>query len=168
MFVTDRLWNQPIITLDETKIKWNDKEGDLGRCPGYVNFRLVILKTEVCFPRRPRLLGMTSRELEWQSVMTADKIFRMASLSGIYKHLPLWILGKYIPFFRCVWNALSSTNRRETLFRTSSDRARLSTKRTSRETDFCSKTNVNEIHISQGLIQGVSFSLLSFSLDETN
>ena len=32
----------------------------MGRCPGYLNFSLVIFKTEICFPSRPQLLGMTS------------------------------------------------------------------------------------------------------------
>ena len=43
-----------------------DREGEQGRWPGYVNFTKVIFRshqTEVCFPRGPPVLGMTSYEL---------------------------------------------------------------------------------------------------------
>ena len=43
-----------------------ENEGQQGRWPGYVNFTKVIFRshqTEVCFPRGPPVLGMTSYEL---------------------------------------------------------------------------------------------------------
>ena len=46
--------------------KMRDREGEQGRWPGYVNFTKVIFRshqTEVCFPRGPPVLGMTSYEL---------------------------------------------------------------------------------------------------------
>ena len=57
-----------------------DREGEQGRWPGYVNFTKVIFRshqTEVCFPRGPPVLGMTSYELigacRYGSVMAADE-----------------------------------------------------------------------------------------------
>ena len=46
--------------------KMRDSEGEQGRWPEYVNFTKVIFRShqrEVCFPRGPPVLGMTSYEL---------------------------------------------------------------------------------------------------------
>ena len=55
-----------IFSDERRQEKMRDREGEQGRWPGYVNFTKVISRshqTEVCFPRGPPVLGMTSYEV---------------------------------------------------------------------------------------------------------
>ena len=50
----------------------------------HVNLRWVIFRTEVCYPTRPRLLPLTSCELEWHRGMAADKCFSVGSIWHLF------------------------------------------------------------------------------------
>ena len=57
------LSRQQMVSIKQKQEKMRDREGEQGRWPGYVNFTKVIFRshqTEVCFPRGPPVLGMTS------------------------------------------------------------------------------------------------------------